>query len=58
MFGKFSEAMVFQWSGLDIISDPYSLADQYQIRVCVNALFDIQFRHALAFSASTDFGAQ
>jgi HK97 family phage major capsid protein len=58
LFGKFSEMVVCQWSGLDLVTDPYSLADFFQIRVVINALFDVQYRHNLAFCNSTDSGAQ
>jgi hypothetical protein len=58
LFGKWSECLICLWSGVDVSTDPYTLGDSWQIRVCVNALFDVQFRHNLAFSTSTDSGAQ
>lgn len=58
VFGKWSDCIVATWSGLDMITDPYSLADTFQIRVIVNLLTDIQFRYVLSFCASTDAGNQ
>ena len=58
LFAKWSELMIFSWAGLNILSDPYTLRDFYQIRVCIHQLVDIEWRHALAACASTDSGAQ
>jgi hypothetical protein len=58
LFGKWSECLICQWAGIDMVTDPYSLGDYFQIRVCVNSLFDVQFRHNLAFCTSVDSGAQ
>jgi hypothetical protein len=46
LFGKWSECLICQWAGVDMI------------RVWVNALFDVQYRHNLAFCSSLDSGAQ
>src|SRR5260221_148267 len=58
IFGKWRELMIATWSGLDIVTDPYSLAQNFQIRVIMNLLTDVAFRHAIAFTASTDAGNQ
>jgi HK97 family phage major capsid protein/HK97 family phage prohead protease len=58
IFGKWRDAIIATWSGLDMVVDPYSLAHQNLIRVIVNLLTDIQFRYVLSFCASTDAGNQ
>ena len=58
VFGKWRDAIVATWSGLDMITDPFSLAPNFQIRVVVNLLTDINFRYVLSFCASTDAGNQ
>jgi HK97 family phage major capsid protein len=58
IFGKWSEMLICQWLGLDVLVDPFSLATTAEIRVRVSLLADIQFRYPLAFCASSDSGAQ
>jgi HK97 family phage major capsid protein len=58
LFGVWSECILATWSGLDIVTDPYTLAPNFQIRIVMNLLTDIAFRHAIAFCASTDAGNQ
>jgi hypothetical protein len=58
IFGKWSECMICSWLGLDIHVDPFSLAVTGEIRVQVSLLADVQFRYPLAFSVSSDSGAQ
>jgi hypothetical protein len=58
IFGKWSEMLICSWFGLDVMVDPFSLATQGELRVRVSLLADIQFRYPLAFSVSTDSGAQ
>jgi HK97 family phage major capsid protein len=58
IFGKWSECMICTWLGLDVHVDPFTLATTGEIRVQVSLLCDIQFRYPIAFSVSTDSGAQ
>jgi hypothetical protein len=58
LFAKWSECMIFSWAGIDIVTDPFTLADYHQIRVAIHQLVDIEWRHILAPCASTDSGAQ
>ena len=58
IFGKWSEMLICSWIGLDIMVDPFSLATTAELRVLVSLLADIQFRYPLAFSCSSDSGAQ
>jgi hypothetical protein len=58
VFGKWRDAIVATWSGLDMITDPLTLAGSFQIKVIVNLLTDINYRYLLSFCASTDAGNQ
>jgi HK97 family phage prohead protease len=58
IFGKWRDSIIATWSGLDMVTDPYTLAHQNQIRVVVNLLTDINFRYCVSFAASTDAGNQ
>ena len=58
IFGKWRDAIVATWSGLDMITDPLTLAPSFQIKVIVNLLTDINFRYVMSFCASTDAGNQ
>jgi len=57
-FGNWNDLIIADWVGMDVVVDPYSLADQYQIKITVNMLADIGVRHAGSFCVSTDSGAQ
>ena len=58
IFAKWSELIIANWVGIEILVDPYSLATTAEIRVRASLLADIQFRYPLAFCASSDSGAQ
>jgi hypothetical protein len=58
IFGKWSEMIIASWIGVEISSDPFSLATQAEVRIRASLLADIQFRYALAFCASSNSGAQ
>ena len=54
MFGDWSQLWILQWGGLDLIVDPYTLADQGAYRVVLNAYHDIHVRRPEAFAAIKD----
>jgi HK97 family phage major capsid protein len=58
IFGKWSELVIANWTGLEIMVDPFSLATTSEVRIRVTALIDIGLKHALSFCASADSGAQ
>ena len=58
LFAKWSECMIFDWAGVDIITDSYTLADWYQVRVAIHMLLDIEWRHIIGAVPSTDSGGQ
>ena len=50
-FGDFSELVVAQWGGIDIVVDPYTLATKNAIRLVINAYFDAKVRRNGAIKA-------
>jgi HK97 family phage major capsid protein len=54
VFGNFSELIIAQWAGVDIVVDPYSLSKNAKIQLVVNAWYDIAVRHAASFAAMKD----
>jgi len=58
IFGVFSDLIVADWDGIDVVVDPYSLATSNQVRVVINLMTDVGIRHPVSFVVSTDSGAQ
>lgn len=54
IFGNFSELMVGQWAGLDVVVDPYSSSKNALVTIVVNSWWDAALRHAASFSAIKD----
>jgi HK97 family phage major capsid protein len=58
IFGNWSDLIIAQWDGLDVVVDPYTLASNNMSRIVINQHADIGVRHPQSFAASTDSGAQ
>ena len=54
IFGDFSQLILAQWSGMDLVVDPYSLATSGQVQIVANTWWDVAVRHAEAFAAMKD----
>lgn len=54
IFGNFSDLILAQFGGLDIVIDPYTQATNALVRVSVNAYMDVAVRNAASFSAMKD----
>jgi HK97 family phage major capsid protein len=54
IFGKWSDMILGIWGGLDLLTDPYSLASSYQIKVIVNMMCNICLRYGPSFCYSTN----
>lgn len=54
LFGNWSELMVAQWGGLDIVVNPYTKAKNAVVEVVANSWWDIALRHAESFAAVKD----
>lgn len=57
-FGVWSQIMFANWSGLEVIVDPFTLKKSGQVEITVNELCDIVILQPLSFNVSTDSGAQ
>jgi HK97 family phage major capsid protein len=55
-FGNWSDLLIGQWDGLDVIVDPYTRAAEAIVRVVVLQWFDCNVRYPEAFAVSTDPG--
>lgn len=58
IFGVWSEFIVADWAGVDVVVDPYSLKKQEQVEVTMHQWLDCGVRHPVAFEVSTDAGNQ
>jgi hypothetical protein len=56
VFGRWRDLISAMWGGIDLMTDPYTLASTFQIRVIINLMCDIDFRYGPAFCYSTDSG--
>lgn len=54
VFGNFRDLLIGEWSGLDMLVDPYTLGLDGGLRVIVHQDIDFLIRHAASFSASDD----
>jgi len=45
IFGKWSEMILASWIGIELLTDPFSLATTAEIRIRANLLCDIGFRY-------------
>ena len=54
IFGNFSDLMIGQWGGLDLVVDPYTNATKGQVKVVINSYWDVLIRHAESFAAMKD----
>ncbi|MDR2919695.1 MAG: phage major capsid protein [Tannerella sp.] len=57
LFGNFSDLIIAQWGGFDVITDPYSLKKEGAIEITMNAYHDIFLRRIQSFAAVKDIVA-
>ena len=55
IFGNFAELIIGEWSGIDVLVDPYTGSTTGVTRITVFKDFDIAVRHAESFSSVQDF---
>lgn len=58
IFGNFADAIMADWAGVDVVVDPYTLAQRSVVRIVVTIMCDVGLRHLGSFCISTDSGAQ
>jgi len=56
IFGRWSDLVIAQWGGIDMVTDPYTLASTFQIRIIINLMTDVDMRYSPSFCYSTDTG--
>lgn len=54
IMGDFSQLHIYNWGGLDVTVDPYTLAGNAQIKLTVNSFWDTLLKHPAAFAAMVD----
>lgn len=54
IFGDFSQMIIGQWAGIDIVVDPYSRAKEAIVTLTVNSYWDAIIRHPESFAAIKD----
>jgi len=54
IFGDFSNMMMLQWGGFDIVVNPYTNAKTNQLEIVINSFWDIIIRNAASFAAMKD----
>lgn len=57
IMGNFSEAVIGQWGGLDLIVDPYASKDKAVVEVTAYAYHDVAVRQPKAFAVGTISGS-
>jgi len=58
ILGKFSEMIIANWLGIELLVNNHTRAHQAETVIMVTLLVDVGFRYALGFTASSDSGAQ
>ena len=58
LFANWSDLIIADWVGMDVVVDPYTYVDSFQLKVTINMLVDIGLRHLGAFCVSSDSAAQ
>ena len=54
MFGNFKNLMVANWSGVDLLIDPYTLGSSSEVKVIANKWMDLGARQPKAFATISD----
>ena len=54
IFGNWSDLLIGQWGGIDIVVDPYSAKRTAEIEITINAYHDVKVIHPESFAAIKD----
>ena len=54
IFGNWSELLIANWAGYDVVVNPYTKAKEALVELVVNSWTDIAVRHAASFAAIVD----
>lgn len=58
IFGDFSQVLLLEWAGRDVVVDPYAYKKEGNVEVTISRLMDVVIRRAKSFAISSDSGAQ
>jgi len=58
LFGVFSEIIHALWGGMDVVVDPFTLADKAEVKITMNTWGDVAIRHPQCFAVSSDAANQ
>ena len=50
IFGNWSDLLIGQWGGIDLVVDPYSNARNAKVELVINVWFDVAVRHPESFT--------
>jgi len=50
IFGDWSELIIAQWGGIDLLVNPYTKGKEALVELIVNAWYDLGVRHAVSFT--------
>ena len=53
IFGNWNDLLIGTWGALELLTDPYTLADQGMIKVTSFQMGDVEIRHPASFSVAT-----
>lgn len=54
VFGNWRDLLIGQWGGIDLTTDPYTLATEGQVRIIIQTFMDIMAQRAKAFTVVKD----
>jgi len=58
IFGDWSQIIILEWAGRDVVVDPYSAKKTGNVEVCIQRLLDVVIRRAKSLCKSSDAGNQ
>lgn len=54
IFANWNDLLIGEWSGIDLLTDPYTLSSLGSVRIVAFKDVDIALRHVESFSAAQD----
>lgn len=54
IFGNFADLVIANFGGVDLLVDPYSLADNAQVKVVINSFWDVKLKQPKSFAFGND----
>lgn len=54
IFGNFADCILANWGGVDLTVDPYTLADNAQVKIVINSYWDVKLKQPKSFAFGND----